>query len=454
MATETHLAPAGLGKRLDGAARDPALDLRDDLAALPAMLVVDSGRRAGRFHWWLPWALIALVVAVAFMPWQQSVSGNGRVVAFDPFDRRVNVEAQVAGVVRSITIWEGKRVARGDLIVEIQDNDPNLINNLRLQQNDAIFRRLAASNRVAALDAQITEQNNAMRQAVSAGDRRVDAAVVAEDVARRQYDRIKSLFEDKNGLASQRDFEVALREYNAATNELARARFDLARIPADFQAVINGTRNLREIASADINSANQQATQIEVQINQNLTQVVRAPRDGIVLSVAATAGSFLRPGSPICVIIPQTESRFVEVFLDGNDMPLAYQRMTNSVDGKVTAGSDVRLQFEGWPAVAIIGPYRAPRGTFGGEVVLVDPLGDKGKFRVLIAPKPDLVLSNGKEVPEEWPPADLLRQGVRAQAWVLAAQVPLWYEIWRQLNGFPANPAEDDPNKFKASLTK
>ena len=51
----------------------------------------------------------------------------------------------------------------------------------------------------------------------------------------------------------------------------------------------------------------------------------------------------------------------------------------------------------------------------------------KGKFRILVRPDPE----------EPWPDEKLLRQGGRANGWILLNQVSLGYEIWRQLNGFP-----------------
>jgi hypothetical protein len=96
----------------------------------------------------------------------------------------------------------------------------------------------------------------------------------------------------------------------------------------------------------------------------------------------------------------------------------------------------VRVQFEGWPAIQFIGWPSVARGTFGGEVVLIDPTDDgTGRFRVLVAPKPDVV-DDGTEV-VEWPGTRWLRQGVQVNGWVLLQRVPLWFEIWRQLNGFP-----------------
>jgi hypothetical protein len=156
--------------------------------------------------------------------------------------------------------------------------------------------------------------------------------------------------------------------------------------------------------------------------------VVTAPRDGIVLSVSATDGSYLEPGSLICVVIPDTEARYVEAWIDGMDMPLVTPRSVAS-DGTVVPGSPARLQFEGWPAIQSIGWPSLAVGTFGGEVISVDATDDgSGRFRIVVAAD-----SND----QAWPDGRFLRQGVRAKAWVLLNRVPAWREIWRQLNGFP-----------------
>jgi hypothetical protein len=133
--------------------------------------------------------------------------------------------------------------------------------------------------------------------------------------------------------------------------------------------------------------------------------------------------------------------------LDGNDMPLVQSRMTH-LDGSVTPGSEVRVQFEGWPAIQFVGWPSVAVGTFGGEVIFVDAApDDKGRFRLVVAPKPDVTFRNGVREEVAWPGNRWLRQGVRADGWVLLQQVPLWQEIWRQLNGFPVVVADSEPGK-------
>ena len=87
-----------------------------------------------------------------------------------------------------------------------------------------------------------------------------------------------------------------------------------------------------------------------------------------------------------------------------------------------------------WPSVAV--------GTFGGVVDIVDSYGTAdGKFRVLIRPD---------ENDQAWPEPRYLRQGVRTTGWLLLDEVPLWFEVWRQLNAFPptVTPPEDGAPKL------
>lgn len=80
-------------------------------------------------------------------------------------------------------------------------------------------------------------------------------------------------------------------------------------------------------------------------------------------------------------------------------------------------------------------------GTFPGEVVAIDPvISENGKYRVLVSERSG----------DPWPEA--LRAGGGARGIALLNTVPVWYEVWRQLNGFPpdfygnlAGPQKDNP---------
>jgi hypothetical protein len=152
------------------------------------------------------------------------------------------------------------------------------------------------------------------------------------------------------------------------------------------------------------------------------------PRRSASFRVIAQEGQLVKQGDPLIELVPVTTSRAVEVWLEGNDAAL------------VRAGRPARLQFEGWPALQFVGWPQIARGTFAGEVKLVDLFDDgTGRFRVVIGPVND----------EPWPDPVILRQGVRANGWVLLEVVPLGWELWRRLNAFPPSlpPKGSDDDK-------
>jgi multidrug efflux pump subunit AcrA (membrane-fusion protein) len=402
---------------------------------LPALLIAGSSYRVRMAARLCAAAFVLVILGIWFLPWQQFVQGTGKVIAFDPLERRVNVEAPVAGLVRRMHVVEGQRVKSGEVIAELQDNDPNLLANLKAQRASLADRRAATARRIQDLDLQVRQLELARGQSVDAARQRVVAEKIAAETAALNFTRTKELKE--GGLVSVRDYELAIQSRDSTASSLLAAEATLGRTESEFSATIAGVRAQRGSAQSDLASVERDEGVLDVQISQNQRQLVRAPRDGIVLSVQATDGTYLRPGSPICVVIPETDSRFVEIWLEGNDMPLLQSRVTKP-DGTVIPGSPVRLQFEGWPAIQFVGWPSIAIGTFGGEVVFVDAAGDpSGKFRVVIAPAVDTVVIDGKKTESPWPGNRWLRQGVRANGWVLLQQVPLWKEIWRQLNGFP-----------------
>jgi multidrug resistance efflux pump len=399
---------------------------------MPVLAMAGNARRSRLLARFLALLSVLLVLSLVVVPWQQSVRGSGRVIAFNPLDRRANIEAPVEGRVRRLNVVENQAVRQGDVIAEIQDNDPNLLLNLRLQHDAAIARKAAAQQRIVDLDLQIESQELAKPQAVDAAQQRVNAeqfVVETNDINARRMEQLLS-----TGDISRRDWELTKLALDSARANLAAAKAVLERTARDYDATISSTKASRGLAEADLAAATRDIAAIDIQISKSEQQVVLAPRDGIVLNVAATEGAYLKPGSPICVLIPQTEERFVEAWIDGMDMPLI---APSGSEGDSGVGSRVRLQFEGWPAVQFVGWPSVAVGTFGGEVMSIDAVDDgAGRFRIVIRPDPE-------DTP--WPGTQYLRQGVRVKAWVLLRTVPLWQEVWRQLNGFPPVVAPKEP---------
>ncbi len=225
---------------------------------------------------------------------------------------------------------------------------------------------------------------NRLKSEKLAIESRLEAARISLKVAKINLDRQKTLFD--KGLSSRRSFELATLEYAKYITDEANAKTELVRV--------------------------------ETRLARQTTQFVTAPRSGAILRRIAGENSVLvKSGDSLAVLVPDTISRAVELLIDGSDISLIHP------------GQEVRLQFEGWPAIQFSGWPSIAVGTFTGQVSIIDAADNgSGKFRVLVSPMAS----------EQWPSSNVLRQGVRAQGWLLLGRVKLGYEIWRRFNGFPA----------------
>ena len=398
--------------------------------------------------------ILTTMIALTVTPWQQNVSGTGRVIAYHPEERPQNIEATVEGRISKWYVVEGSTVKKGDPIVDLADNDPAIIERLQQERTAAAQTISASERRVKSTEDRIRGLelvlNNSVTAArarvqmsidrVAAAEQSLQAARAALTTARLQIDRQKGLA--AKGLTSTRNVELAELDLQQKTAELERAQAalnaakseklsldaELLRTDSDAQSRIDETWATHASAASDVAKAQGELTKIEVRLARQSTMRVTAPTEGTVFRVIARqSGELLKAGDAIAVIVPKTQNNVVELLMDGNDVPL------------ISAGRKVRLQFEGWPALQFSGWPSVAVGTFGGKVMLVDATDNgQGKFRVLIEPDP---------TDEPWPSQAYLRQGVRANGWVLLNQVALGFEFWRQFNGFPPVIAHQEPGE-------
>lgn len=450
--------------------------------ALPSLRLARSSRRSRIIGKLLFFFLILGTCLIAFVPWQQSVRGSGNVIAYAPLERQQTIETPIKGRIVRLGegIYENAHVRRGDLIAEVADIDEAYL--VRLESQLAASQRqvsaatsvleanrrslYAAESAVSSFEAQVTAYRILKDQIIAAADANVAAAKNKIEAENQQllehqatlaqvqadYDRQKILYQEN--IASQLKFQAAERKLNetlakvakseayvrGAQNELEskkserKAKEQKAQVEIDY-ALAALQKAKADVAKADSDVAKAQSDltksqkdllETETKVARQRSQSIRAPFDGFVTRITPNQGSkILKAGDPICVIVPDTADRAVQIWLDGNDAPL------------VEPGRHVRLQFEGWPAIQFSGWPSVAVGTFGGEIISVDATDDgKGKFRVLVLPD---------ESRHKWPNERFLRQGVRANGWVLLEQVPLWYEIWRNMNGFPPVVSTEEP---------
>ncbi|RPI77365.1 MAG: toxin secretion protein, partial [Planctomycetaceae bacterium] len=104
-------------------------------SAMPALRLARSSKLARRLAKALLLLLLVTMVMMMFAPWQQSVSGKGKVVAYSPNEREQVIESPIKG--RLIRLGEGiienARVSKGQLIAELQDLDPEYLKRLEAQ---------------------------------------------------------------------------------------------------------------------------------------------------------------------------------------------------------------------------------------------------------------------------------------------------------------------------------
>ncbi len=392
--------------------------------------------------------LVLVIAALVAVPWQQNVPAAGHVSALNPFDRTQTIAAPVSGRVKRAWVIEGSRVQEGDRILEIVDNDPAILTRLERQKAALESQLEAAQEKVRVYDTQVEALSSAQALAVDSAQSLVEvaraevrsnrAAVLAAQAAAQQaelnYERQRQLAEE--GLASSLESEVAERVYKQARAELERARqalqgsleeekarlADLGRAGTEGQARIEAARAARQSAAAEVAVEQEELAALDVRIAQQNTQLIVAPRSGTVLRLFASPGAELvNAGDPLVALIPEAARQAVELWVDGNHVPL------------IREGRVVRLQFEGWPAVQFGGWPSVAVGTFGGRVSLVDPSSNgQGSFRILVVPD---------DADAPWPEPEFLRQGARVNGFVLLDRVRLGYELWRQANGFPPTVA-------------
>lgn len=419
---------------------------------LPAMELVGSPHSARRLAIALTVMLIISAVALIFTPWQQSVSGDGKVSALTPVERTQFLAAPVEGRVLRWHVTEGSKVKAGQLVVELTDNDPQILDRIRAERSAVEDRRLNAEGRVRAHEERVGRLEESRTNGINAAQNRVQmandritqavqgltAADARLDAARFNLNRQKDLV--RIGTTSQRNVELAQMDFATAEAEVARARAalnaarneklamddDLRKIRSDADASIEGERATLNSARAEIANVRAELQRIDTRLARQQTLTITAPRDGTIVRLLAQPNSeLLKGGDPVAMFVPDAYEPTVELYLNGVDMPL------------VQAGNPVRLQFNGWPAIQFVGWPSVAVGTFGGRVSLVDATETKaGDFRILVVPDPN-------DAP--WPSSNYLRQGVQAKGWVLLRTVPLGWELWRRFNGFPPVIAEDEP---------
>ena len=430
---------------------------RHNLHALDTLSTPRTGRRFAR---WMQ-GIILILIVIMFLPWQQNISGTGTVTALSPEERPQTVQSIIGGRIEQWYVQEGDFVKVGDTLAvlsEAKDEyiDPQIIDRLQEQVQAKRDGIRGYQTKIAALTNQLDALRDALNFSLQKARNKLSQSrlkVVSDstdwEAVRTNFQITKSRlsrYEEgyKAGLFSLTDLEsrrlkvqeelakVVSQEnkLNIARQELINTRIELSSLGAEYQEKIAKATSDRSSAVSSLAESEAELSKLQnkfasVEIRQG-NYIVRAPQSGyVVRAMKAGIGENIKEGEAMATLQPESPNIAAELFVNPMDVPL------------ITPGREVRLEFDGWPALQFAGWPGVSVGTFGGKVAVIDRVGSaNGKFRLLVQPKAG----------EEWPPA--IRQGSGVYGWVMLSDVPVWYEIWRQLNGFPPDLEKSELDKI------
>ena len=401
--------------------------------------------------------ILSLVFLIAlFLPWTQHIRTKGKVTTLLPQQRPQGINSIIPGKIETWYVREGDQVSKGDTILflsEIKSEyfDRDLISRTKGQIQAKSSTATAYASKAVALEGQLTalksgrdakllETQNKLEQyhlKVVSDSIEVKAKSLNFDIAKEQYTRQFKLY--NQGLKSLTDLEKREQnlqkseaEYISTINKFQSSKAAVKAVLAEISGIEAKYKESAAKASSDRFSALSNKYDAEGTINKlenslanyevrNNYYFITAPQDGIITkTIKAGLGEIIKEGEEVATIMPSDYELAVEMYVKPIDLPL------------LTLGQDVRLLFDGWPAIIFSGWPNSSYGTFGGKVSAIDNfISANGYYRILVAQNPT----------EPWP--TLLKVGGGSNGLVLLNDVSIWYEIWRNLNGFPADFYDD-----------
>lgn len=406
---------------------------------------------------------ISVFLIFLFLPWTQNIRAKGSVTTLYQDQRPQQVNTIIGGRVMKWFVKEGDYIKAGDTLVQLTEVkvdylDPNLLERTKEQLAGKQQSIEYYKNKVAVTGQQINALNtglqlklnqlknklNQLELKVQADSAEAAAANNDYHIGMKQYNRQKAMYD--SGLVSltqletrNQQFQNALAKKISAENKLANSKQELTITRIEMNALQQENiekvakaegeqyQSLTQIASGQADVAKLENQYASYAIRNGMYYVLATQSGQVVKAQKAGIGEFVKEGEMIAEIVPDNIQYAVEMFVRPLDLPL------------ISPGQQVRFLFDGFPAIVFSGWPKASSGTFGGVVVAVESnVSVNGKFRVLV-----------KEDPSTKPWPRELKIGAGAQGIALLKDVPVWYELWRNINGFPPDYYKTEENKKK-----
>lgn len=395
--------------------------------------------------------IIGLLTIFLFLPWTQNIQAPGVITTRSPEQRPQELNSIIAGRIEKWYVKEGDIVKKGDTVLqitEVKENylDPNLLQRteeqIKAKEGTIDFYRdkisaiqVQLQSLYQARELKLEQLQNKIKQAtlnVQSDSMAFEAAKTELKIATDQFARQKELYDA--GLKSLTELEqrkqslqnaeakktIALNKFTNAKNDLLNARIELNQTDREYSEKIAKTQSEKFSTLSEVTTGEGEVAKLKNQFSnyaiRNAFYYITAPQNGqITKTIKAGIGEIVKEGEMLVKIIPQNFDYAVEMYVDPVDLPLIAEEQR------------VRFQFDGWPSIVFSGWQNISYGTFGGRVVAIDnSISDNGKFRIMVAEDKSDV---------QWPRA--LKVGGGARGMALLKDVPVYYELWRRLNGFP-----------------
>lgn len=399
------------------------------------------------------WFLFIFIggIIVLFLPWTQNIKVMGNVSTLYQEQRPQQLNSPIPGRIIKWYVKNGDYVKKGDTLLQLSEVkedylDPLLVKRTEIQVEakkgvrDYYEAKVGTTNsQIRALNSardlklnQLTVKISQLNNKLAGEEAELEAAKNELRMTSDQYERQKKMYDE--GLVSLTQFQQrsvsyqnALAKKTATENKLAQTRQEIVNVSIeqnatiqDYNEKLSKTEGDRFQSMGQIEGSDGDIAKLENQVanykaRQGLYFVI-ASQDGQVVQInKAGIGEILKDGESIGIIVPEKVDYAVEIYIKPVDLPL------------VKEGQRVMCIFDGFPAIVFSGWPNSSYGTFAGKVIAVENnISANGMFKAL-------VIQDKNE--KQWPPK--IKMGTGVQGIAILNDVPIWYELWRNINGFP-----------------
>jgi HlyD family secretion protein len=264
----------------------------------------------------------------------QTVVASGRVIT----PQRITISAETTGRVNAIPVSEGQTVKRGQLLIQLNDQD----------ERASLAQATAAVSQAEAKLRQLREV------ALPTASQSLKQAQTNVEQARKQYERTRDL--QARGFYSQAQLDEAKRNYDVINSQVSAARLQVeANRPAGSDLAV---------ASAAVAQAKASLHLAQVKLNKD---AILAPADGTLISRSVETGDVVQPGKELMVLAADGET---QILVQLDEKNLAKLALGQKVLGSADAYADQRFD----AVVSYINPgIDATRGAVEVKMTVLKP---------------------------------------------------------------------------------